>query len=366
VSAAPPPSPGPGFQIFPEAASTIAGEVDLFFYLLCAMSIVITLIVFGLIVRFGVRYRRRTKELGPIVGQALDAADTKRLEAVWIAVPLVVFLGIFYWGAKLYAAMSEPPPDAMEIYAVGKRWMWKLQHPSGRREINELHVPLGRPVKLIMTSEDVIHAFYVPAFRVKADVLPGRYTSLWFQATKAGSYHLFCAEYCGTKHSEMIGRVVVMDPAAFQSWLSGPAGASLAAGGERLFAELGCATCHRDDTTGKGPRLRGLFGRQVQLQTGELVTVDESYLRESIVEPQKKLVAGYKPEMPTYVAQLDEEGLLQLVAYIKSLREPLSAPPAGAAPVASAPASAEPAPSAEPAASAEPAPSAAPAGEGAR
>jgi cytochrome c oxidase subunit 2 len=203
---------------------------------------------------------------------------------------------------------------------MGKQWMWKAQHPLGKSEINMLHVPVNQPVKLIMTSQDVIHSFYIPAFRVKKDVLPGRYTELWFEATKTGEYHLFCAEYCGTEHSQMIGSVVVMEQLEYERWLSGNvAGESMAAAGQRLFEQRGCASCHAGTSDARGPALAGLFGKEVQLEDGRTVTADESYLRESILNPQAKVVAGYSPVMPTFEGQISEEGLLQLVAYIKSL-----------------------------------------------
>ncbi len=307
-------------QIAPEQASTVAGRVDALFYFLCVVSIIVTLLISGFILVFFWRYRQKPgDESKPFRGVGLTERETKRLEMVWIGVPLVVFLVIFWWGAKLFAAMSTPPDNAMQIYVVGKQWMWKVQHLGGKREINELHVPVGTPVKLTMTSEDVIHDFYVPAFRVKQDVMPGRYTTMWFEATKVGEYHLFCAEYCGTKHSEMIGKVVVMEPRAFETWLGGGKTRSLSEAGEQLFNELGCATCHNDASTSRGPQLKGLFGRRVQLASGEQVLADESYLRESILAPQKKVVAGYQPVMPTYVAQLTEEKVIELIAYIRSL-----------------------------------------------
>jgi cytochrome c oxidase subunit 2 len=219
--------------------------------------------------------------------------------------------------------MSRPPDETLNIYTVGKQWMWKFQHLDGQREINELHVPAGRAVKLIMTSEDVIHDVYVPAFRVKADVLPGRYTHLWFEATKPGIYDLFCAEYCGTKHSGMIGKVIVMAPDEYQTWLQGgTGGGSLAAAGEKLFSELACNTCHRPDNAGRGPVLQNLFGKTVELANGEKAIVDESYVRESILSPASKVVAGYQPIMPTFMGQVSEESLLQLIEYIKSLGAP--------------------------------------------
>jgi len=220
----------------------------------------------------------------------------------------------------VYLARARPPDETLNIYVVGKQWMWKFQHLDGQREINELHVPVGRAVKLITTSEDVIHDFFVPAFRMKADVIPGRYVSIWFQPTKPGRYHLFCAEYCGTRHSGMIGEVVVMEPSEYQAWLSGgaPEG-SLASTGAKLFADLACNTCHRPDAQGRGPVLEGLFGQTVRLQSGETVTVDEAYVRESILTPSAKITAGFQPIMPTFQGLVTEEQLLALIEYVKSL-----------------------------------------------
>jgi cytochrome c oxidase subunit 2 len=319
------------FQILPDQASTFAPRTDALFYFLCAISVVVGVAIVAALFFLSLRYRRVGAERAPMAGQVLDHAQTKRLEYLWIAIPLAIFMGIFYWGASLYAAISEPPPDALTVYVVGKRWMWKAQHLGGQREINELHIPLGRPVKLVMTSEDVIHSFFVPAFRVKQDVLPGRYTTMWFEPTKIGSFHLFCAEYCGTKHSGMIGRVVVMEPSEYQAWLGGGRGGSLSQAGEKRFNDLGCSTCHRDDSGARGPQLKGLFGSRVRLRSGETLVADESYIRESILDPKAKVVQGFEPIMPTYATQIDEEGVLELVAYIKSLEAP---PRSGAQPAA--------------------------------
>jgi cytochrome c oxidase subunit 2 len=228
---------------------------------------------------------------------------------------------IFVWGASVYFAIASPPAETLNIYVVGKQWMWKFQHLDGEREINQLHVPVGRNVKLITTSEDVIHDLFIPAFRVKADVIPGRYVNIWFNATKPGRYHLFCAEYCGTRHSGMIGEVVVMEETDYQDWLSGgaPEG-SLASAGEKLFADLACNTCHRPDSAGRGPVLNGLFGKTVALQSGEMVAVDEAYVRESILNPAAKITAGFQPIMPTFQGLVSEEGLLELIEYVKALR----------------------------------------------
>jgi cytochrome c oxidase subunit 2 len=244
---------------------------------------------------------------------------------------------MFTWGAKVFFDAYRPPVGAMEINIVGKQWMWKAQHMDGSREINELHVPVGRPVKLIMGSEDVLHSFYIPAFRVKADVIPGRYNVLWFTATKPGQYHLFCAEYCGTKHSGMIGSIYAMEPSEFQTWLSGgPRSDSPAAAGEKLFTDLVCISCHRDDAAARGPQLKGLFGHTVRLQGGATATADEAYIRESIVNPQAKIVDGFQPIMPTFQGMVSEEQLLQLIAYIRSLGA--LAPPPPASPGAATPA----------------------------
>jgi len=243
------------------------------------------------------------------------------LEIGWTVVPFLITMVIFVWGASIFFAMASPPAETLNIYVVGKQWMWKFQHLDGQREINELHVPVGRNVKLITTSEDVIHDFFVPAFRVKADVLPGRYVSIWFHATTPGRYHLFCAEYCGTRHSGMIGDVIVMEANEYQEWLSGgaPEG-SLASAGEKLFADLACNTCHRPDSGGRGPVLNGLFGKTITTESGEMVVVDEAYIRESILNPSAKISAGYQPIMPTFQGLVSEEGLLELIEYVKALK----------------------------------------------
>ncbi len=303
-------------RLVPDQASTIAGQVDALFLFLVAVTVFFSGVIFLLVAVFALKYRRRSEaeRPAPIHGSLL-------LEAFWTVVPLGIALAIFVWGAYLYFVISRPPAAAMEIYVVGKQWMWKLQHPTGQREINELHVPVNRPVRLTMTSEDVIHSFYVPAFRIKADVVPGKYTSAWFEATKTGEYHLFCAEYCGTSHAVMGGRIVVMEPSEYERWLSGGvAEESLPAAGERLFARLACNTCHKADGTGRGPSLVGKFGKPEKLTSGEVVVVDESYVRESILNPQARIAAGYPPIMPTFKGLVTEEQLLQLIAYIKSLK----------------------------------------------
>jgi len=292
----------------------MASRVDHLFYYLVSVSVFFVVLIAGAIMVFMVRYRRGSAV--PRGGAHLSMA----LEAGWMVVPLVVAMVAFVWGATLYAALVRAPDDALVVHVVGKQWMWKVQHLEGRREINELHIPTGRPVRLILTSEDVIHSFYVPAFRTKQDAVPGRYTSTWFQATRAGRYHLFCAEYCGTIHSGMIGSVVAMEPAAFEAWLAGAeAGESAVAAGERIFEQNGCASCHASGSGARGPALAGLAGTTVLLVGGGSVTADETYLRESIVNPTAKVVAGYEPIMPTFQGLIGEEDLMRLIAYITSL-----------------------------------------------
>jgi cytochrome c oxidase subunit 2 len=309
--------------LFPEQASTLAARVDALYFFLIAVAVFFTSVIFFLIVFFAVKYRRHSdsERPEPIEGKIW-------LEVVWSVIPLGLTMVMFVWGAIIYFDIYSPPTNALEINVVGRQWMWKVQHPEGQSEINELHVPVGQPVKLTMTSEDVIHDVFLPAFRVKQDVLPGRYTSLWFEATKAGVYHLFCAEYCGTQHSGMIGRVVVMEPAEFERWLGGRvAGPSTTDLGESLFQRYGCNTCHRGETTTQGPALAGLFGKTVKLQAGDTVTADEDYIRESILEPRAKIIAGYQPIMPTFKGLVSEEAILHIIAYIKSLDSAERKPP---------------------------------------
>ena len=302
--------------LFPEQASTMAPLVDQLLYFLLAVTTFFSVLIFVLIFVFAIRYRRRSGEELPV-----ESHGALALEITWSVIPLILVMIMFFWGAGIYFRMFTLPQNAIQINVVGKQWMWKLQHMEGQREINELHVPMGRPVRLTMTSEDVIHSFYVPAFRVKADVLPGRYTSLWFEPTAPGKYHLFCAEYCGTKHSGMIGSIYVMEAQDYQAWLSGgaPEG-SLASSGEKLFQDLACTNCHHLDGRGRGPNLQGLFGSPVLLSNGQTIKADEGYLRESILNPTAKVVAGYEPMMPTFQGLVTEEGVLQLIEYIKSLR----------------------------------------------
>src|SRR4029450_10176189 len=307
-----------GFPLFPEQASTMAPRVDALFYFLVAVTVFFVALIFFMIVIFAVKYRRRSEDERP-----RPIEGNFWLEILWSAIPLGLTMVMFVWGAIIYFDMYNPPNDALEISIVGRQWMWKAQHAEGQSEINELHVPVGQAVKLTMTSEDVIHDVFLPAFRVKQDVLPGRYTTLWFQATKAGEYALFCSQYCGTQHSGMVGRVVVLEPAEFEKWLSGGAtGMSMVDLGASLFQGLGCNTCHRAGGTSQGPFLVGLFGKRVQLQDRKTVTGNEDSIRESILEPQAKVVAGYQPIMPTFKGLVSEEAILQLIAYIKCLNAP--------------------------------------------
>ncbi len=303
--------------LFPAAASTGAHQVDMLTYVWLVVAAFFSLLIAGLILYFMTRYRRRRADAvgAPTGGPVL-------LEVVWSGVPLLITLVMFAWGARVFFFVYRPPANAVEYFAVGKQWMWKFQHPEGNREIDELHVPVGQAIKMVMTSEDVIHSFYVPAFRMKQDVLPGRYTTTWFKADRAGTYHLFCAEYCGTEHSRMIGSVVVMEPSDYEAWLSGAQpGQTLVASGAQLFESLACNTCHRPapGMPARAPRLEGLFGRQVKLSDGRTLVANEDYIRESILSPAAKVVAGWQPIMPTFQGQVTEEQLVQLIAYVKSL-----------------------------------------------
>jgi len=305
------------FPLFPERASAMAWQVDGLYFLLVAVSAFFTLLIFALILVFAIKYRRSAHP------HPVQIEGSLPLELTWTLIPLGICMIFFAWGSLIYFQEARPPKGAMEIYAVGKQWMWKFEHETGQREINQLHVPIGRDVKMVMSSQDVIHSFFVPAFRVKADVLPGRYTMTWFRPTKTGSYYLFCSQYCGTLHSGMIGEVIVMEPAAYQAWLSsGGATGTLASNGQQLFQQLGCATCHRFDTQGRGPNLAGVFGKPVLLDDGRTVTADENYIRESILNPGAKIVSGFKPIMPSFQGQVSEESLMALVAYVKSLAQP--------------------------------------------
>jgi cytochrome c oxidase subunit 2 len=303
------------FQLFPVQASTLAPEVDHLLYFLLAVTVFFTLLIFGAIFYLAIRYRRRSEDELP---QVQHTGYT--LEILWSVIPFGLTMVMFTWGASIFFNASKPPNNAIQVYAVGKQWMWKLEHREGQREINELHIPVNTPVRLTMASEDVIHSFFVPAFRTKQDVVPGRYSTTWFTPTKVGKYHLFCAEYCGTNHSGMTGWVYVMEPKDYQNWLSGGASeGSMAENGKKLFEQLACNNCHKEDNSGRGPSLVGLFGKQVQLAGGGTAKADETYFRESILQPQAKVVSGFEPVMPTFQGLVTEEQLVQLVEYVKSL-----------------------------------------------
>ena len=291
----------------------MAHNVDALYIFLLVVTGMMALLVCACVIFFAARFRYR-----PGI-RAEQIEGSTPLELTWSAIPFLVFMVIFVWGAAVYFKERTPPADATEIYVVAKQWMWKVEHAEGQREINELHVPVGRDVKLIMTSQDVIHSFYIPAFRIKQDVLPGRYTVEWFKATKPGVYHLFCAEYCGTQHSGMVGSIVVQEPAQYEAWVNASPNGPLSATGEKIFAELGCSTCHRADVQGRGPNLQGVFGKPVQLEDGRTVTADENYVRESILDPGSRRVKGFQPIMPTFQGLVSEEQVNALVAYIKSM-----------------------------------------------
>jgi len=328
--------------LIPDSASTFSWKVDALYFYLSGVTLFFTLLISGVLIFFVIRYRRRTPYEIP-----RPIAGSHKLETLWTIIPFLIAMTMFGWGARLYFEQYKPPQNAVEVYVVGKQWMWKLQHATGQREINELHVPVGRKIKLIMTSEDVIHDFFVPAFRTKADVVPGRYTTLWFEATTPGKYHLLCAEYCGMNHSGMTGSVYVMEPREFDNWLAGNVGTtSPAAAGQQLFQTLGCASCHgANGEGGRGPTLAGLLGRPTPLEGGQSIKPDEAYIRESILNPGAKIVAGFQPIMPTFQGQVSEDQLVQLIAFIKSLTPGGTATPSGspaAAPAASPAATASP------------------------
>jgi cytochrome c oxidase subunit 2 len=306
---------GPDVAWWPEQASTTAQEVDKVFYFLAAICGAVGLMVAFLLIYFSVRYRRRPG----IVGPPPATASNQKLEWFWTLTPLGIFMVMFVWGGTVYFGAYRPPDDATTLYVVAKQWMWKFQHPEGQREINELHVAVGQPVRLLMTSEDVIHSFFVPAFRVHMDVLPERYTSVWFKPTRVGEYHLFCSQYCGTNHAGMIGTVVVMEPADHELWLHYHAEGSLALEGRKAFLKYRCISCHSADENARAPVLEELFGRLVHLRDGRTVVADEAYIRESVYDPGAKIVAGYDNIMPTFRGQVSEEEIIQLIAFIRSL-----------------------------------------------
>jgi cytochrome c oxidase subunit 2 len=299
------------------AASSYGGDIDLLFAGLLAISVATMLLLFALLLRFCVHYRA-----GSTADRSHRIKKSWYWEISWTTATLIGFLALFVWGAILYLDVYSDPLHALPIYVVGKQWMWKVEHPGGQREINELHVPAGRPIWLIMASEDVIHSFFVPAFRVKHDVVPGRYQNLWFEADQPGVFDLLCAEFCGTDHSRMRGRVVVLEPAAYEAWLSRQeVSESLVSEGGTLFRQLGCSGCHVGQGTVRAPSLVGVYGKPVPLQDGRLVPADERYIRDSILQPRSEIAAGYAPLMPSFAGRVTEDQLIRLVAYIKSLAD---------------------------------------------
>src|SRR5271156_5103989 len=303
------------FALFPPEASSIAPYADALYFFLVLISLVGLAVVALLIVLFSVLYRKeRNPEATQIEGSTL-------LEATWTIIPLALFMVTFVWGALLYFRIYNPPTNAMNIYIVGKQWMWKAEHPGGQHEINELHVPIGRPVQLTMISQDVFHSFSIPDFRVKREVIPGRYSTVWFNATDPGTYHIFCTQYCGTNHSVMIGEVTAMSPDDYEKWTQeSTSGMSLAQNGERLFASMGCNACHSGSAAARGPNLAGVYGSKLQLTNGASVQVNDAYLRDAILNPSQHITAGYAPIMPTYQGQISEDGLIDLVEYIKAMQ----------------------------------------------
>ena len=300
---------------FPPEASTTAAHVDLLVYFLLAVCGSVGLLVAVLMIYFCIRYRRR-----PGAGRPARTQASHALEWFWTIVPLFIFMGIFVWGAVVYVDAYHAPPDSIPVYGIGKQWMWKFQHPEGQREINTLHVPLGRPVHVLLTSEDVIHSFFIPAFRVHMDVLPNRYTSVWFQATKPGEYHLFCSQYCGTNHAGMVGIVHVMEQHEYEAWLSLHAEGSLALEGRKVFLKYRCISCHSATAGARAPVLEGLYGNIARLNTGRSVVADDAYIRESILDPGAKIAAGWENIMPTFRGQISEEEIYALIAYFRSLQ----------------------------------------------
>lgn len=302
---------------FPETASTIAAQVDWFYFFMWTLTIFFSVLIAGLILGFIIKFRKQPGNEEP---QPMNPQTW--IEIVWTVIPLGIVLVIFFWSAYLYLQYVRIPEDTLNIYGTGKQWMWKFQHPTGQREINVLHVPVNTPVKVTLGSEDVIHSFYVPDFRVKADVVPGTYRETWFEATKTGRFRLFCAEYCGMQHAGMIGEVVVMSKQDYQEWISGEVvQGSLAEQGKALFEKFRCHTCHASEGQGIGPNLAGIYGRKEQLTNGRMIEVNDAYLYESIVNPQDKVTLGYQPIMPSFKDQISEEEIVKIIEYIKSLSQ---------------------------------------------
>ncbi len=313
------------FPLLPgTSASTMGVQIDMVWWFLVALTVVMTVLIFVAVITFVSMYRKKND--GRV---ATQIEGSTQLEILWSVIPLLILMGLFGWGTAVYVQLMRPPKNVMDVYVVGKQWMWKVQHPTGQREINALHVPVGQAVRMTLTSEDVIHSFFIPAFRTKKDAVPGRYTQQWFEATRTGTFHVFCAEYCGTKHSQMIGEVVVMTQDEYQNWLAGVvAGETPEDAGKKLFEGMRCASCHPvdaavrtiDGVAARGPLLAGIYGTEVALKDSGKVLVNDDYIRESIMRPLAKVVAGFEPVMPTYEGQLSEEQIIQLAAYIKSLK----------------------------------------------
>jgi cytochrome c oxidase subunit 2 len=300
--------------LFPREASTIAPYMDALYFFLLGMTITGLVLVGAILVTFSMRYR---KAVHPV---ATQIEGSTLLEATWTIIPLAIFLVTFVWGALLYFRIYNPPVNSMNIYIVGKQWMWKAEHPGGQHEIDALHVPIGKPIQLTMISQDVFHSFSIPDFRIKREVIPGRYSTVWFEATTPGVYHLFCTQYCGTNHSQMIGEVTAMTPDDYKKWTQeSTSGMSLAQNGERLFASMGCNACHSGNAAARGPNLAGVFGSKLTLTNGSQVQVNEAYLRDAILNPSQHVTAGFAPIMPTYQGQISEDGLIDIVEYLKSL-----------------------------------------------
>jgi cytochrome c oxidase subunit II len=301
--------------LFPAEASTIAPYADALYFFLLAITVVGLVLVGTLVFGFSIRYR---KSRNPV---ATQVEGSTLLEATWTIIPLALFMVAWIWGALLYFRIYNPPTNAMNIYVVGKQWMWKAEHEGGQHEINALHVPTGRPVQLTMISQDVFHSFSIPDFRVKREVIPGRYSTVWFEATTPGTYHIFCTQYCGTNHSAMIGQVTVLSPDDYEKWTQeSTSGMSLAQNGERLFASMGCNACHSGSAASRGPNLAGVYGSKLQLTDGSQIVVNDAYLRDAILNPSQHITAGYAPIMPTYQGQVSEDGLIDLVEYIKGMQ----------------------------------------------
>jgi cytochrome c oxidase subunit 2 len=302
-------------QLWPPAASVMAGEIDTIFVFWCVVLFLLVAPVFVFMTWCVVKYRA-----GRDVDRTHREARNTAVELSWTIIPLSISLVFFFWAGSIYLQQQVAPPNATVVSAIGRQWMWKFQHPGGQWEINDLHVPVGQPIRIDIQSQDVIHSLYIPALRIQQEAVPGRTTMLWFKADRVGAYRLFCSEMCGVDHSLMAGTLYVMSAADYQNWLrqSGTS-QSLVADGKQLFDSYGCSGCHVDSDTVRAPALAGLFGRSVPLQDGRTVVADDAYFRDSILQPKKQVAAGYKPVMPSFEGVMSEAELAELVAYIKSL-----------------------------------------------